>query len=687
MSRRREKKVRKIKAVRIVPSIIGQTLFSLVFIVALCAVFDAWISGLEQQNCIEAYRHAEQAYNAFSGEASQSGENSQLYETITAAIPEVRGIAVGGTDESYGQRLPASFTDLPEVTLPFIREDDPSAPEAVRLDSGSAEPGEAAEFIDDGELSGFFFSENITPAFASAVVGSVFSDSFNDVLAEEFPVFGLWFEFGGEERSVFVNTDVAVKFTDFFYFVICAAAFAIFFLLLFIYRLFSLLSMLSEKKRFRDALYLDDTTGERNWDYFKKQAEHVIKRSGRKKTRLAMVHLRTEKYRSFCTCFGVKEGQELVEQLFREIKRSLGRNEHAARYERADFALLLQYTDPAELESRIEKLMQRLDKVRLDRKLYFNAGICAADDPKEAPETLYSSACTARDTIDDDSGDCIAWFSDELQKLRLWEHTVESDAQRAIDNHEFALYLQPKYSTRGERLSAAEALVRWIHPTEGVIPPGRFIPIFETNGFITKLDDYMLREIASVTAKWLAEGKTPVPVSVNISRANFTRSDLAEHILGIVDEYGVPHRYIELELTESAFFDDKRALINTVSRLREYGFPVSMDDFGTGFSSLNSLKEIPLDTVKLDAEFFRGGDSSRGMLIIEKTIGLAKELGMSIVAEGIETREQVDFLAENDCDLIQGFYFAKPMPVSEFEEKAFSPEKAPESAENPESDV
>jgi EAL domain-containing protein (putative c-di-GMP-specific phosphodiesterase class I) len=264
----------------------------------------------------------------------------------------------------------------------------------------------------------------------------------------------------------------------------------------------------------------------------------------------------------------------------------------------------------------------------------------------------------------------IVFYDVEMNKRRLWERKVEDDMYSALTNHEFKVYLQPKISTGEECLAGAEALVRWIHPTEGFIPPNKFIPIFEKNGFILQLDDYMLEEIAKQQAAWIAQGRKVVPISVNVSRAHFTREDLAEHICGIVDKYQVPHNVIELELTESAFFDDKEVLLGTVKKLRESGFIVSMDDFGAGYSSLNSLKELQLDVLKIDADFFRGVDSEdRGMLIVSEVIDLAKKLNMKIVAEGIESREQVDFLAEQECDLIQGYFFAKPMPINEFEEK------------------
>ena len=263
-----------------------------------------------------------------------------------------------------------------------------------------------------------------------------------------------------------------------------------------------------------------------------------------------------------------------------------------------------------------------------------------------------------------------------MKEEQVWERRIEDDMEKALENHEFQVYLQPKYSTKAEVLSAAEARVRWTHPVLGFISPGKFTPIFERNGFILQLDDYMLTEVAKLQAAWLEQGKQLVPISVNVSRAHFAEENLAEHICSIVDKFKVPHEYIELELTESAFFDDKTVLLTTVRKLKEFGFKVSMDDFGAGYSSLNSLKELPLDIIKLDAEFFRSVDDiERSNLIVGQTISLAKKLGMEIVAEGIETRDQVDFLAKQDCDLIQGFYFSKPLPVTEFEERAYPKEK------------
>ena len=311
--------------------------------------------------------------------------------------------------------------------------------------------------------------------------------------------------------------------------------------------------------------------------------------------------------------------------------------------------------------------------VKSEHKKYFSVGIYRAGYATSGIDAMFNGAGVAISSLSDDNDNRMVWFNDAMQQEQLWVHKVENDMENALKNKEFQVYLQPKYSTKEEILSGAEALVRWIHPTEGFVAPYRFIPIFEKNGFVIQLDDYMIVEVARQQAKWISEGKKVVPISVNVSRVHFVREDLAEHICQLVDQFNVPHEYIELELTESAFFDDKDVLLNTIKKLKAYGFEILMDDFGAGYSSLNSLKELPLDVVKLDAGFFRDADESgRGKLIVEDTISLAKKLDMRIVAEGIETREQVDFLAEMNCDLIQGYYFAKPMPINEFEEKAFS---------------
>lgn len=448
--------------------------------------------------------------------------------------------------------------------------------------------------------------------------------------------------------------------------------FIVIFLLCFIYQIIKLISFIVNTSKIDLLISTDMTTGGKNKNWFVEKSRKKIKIT---KKQYAIVQIRMEKYNNYCTSYGVKLGENLLELFSNTLAKLINHNEYSAHIEKADFALLLQFENEEQLNDRIHHIINNLIAVRKNQHLTFVAGVAKINSKKDDINFLLSASSLALNKIENNPNE-ILWFNDSMKEEQVWERRIEDDMGLALVNHEFQLYLQPKYSTKGEKLSAAEALVRWIHPVLGFISPGKFIPIFEKNGFILQLDDYMLTAVAEQQAKWMKEGKQLVPISVNVSRAHFTKDDLAEHICHIVDKYSVPHEYIELELTESAFFDDKSILLNTVKKLKNYGFTVSMDDFGAGYSSLNSLKELPLDVIKLDAEFFRSVDDiNRANLIVGDTISLAKKLGMSIVAEGIETREQVDFLAEQDCDLIQGFYFAKPLPVNEFEERAYPENK------------
>ena len=366
----------------------------------------------------------------------------------------------------------------------------------------------------------------------------------------------------------------------------------------------------------------------------------------------------------------------------------MNRGEVHARQEGADFGLLLccdgqneqEYRDYC--QKRVRSLLAELTGLRPGQKLHFHAGICIIY-PSIAENgryyvtrkninvsQVYSYANTARIGTDCREEQRIAFFNQRMLDKQLWKRRVEENLETALRGEEFQVYLQPKYSPSDAEIVGAEALVRWKNREGEIIQPNQFIPILEENGFVTQLDDYMVSHVAKMLSEWMIQGKKIVPVSINISRAHLAREGLAEHICRLVDAYGTKHEWIELEVKENAFFDDKDILIETIKKLKAYGFRVSMDDFGMGYSSLNSLKDMPLDALKLDTEFFHGeGDSERGEIIVREMVQLARSLNMSVVAEGIEKKEQVDFLTELGCDMIQGFYFAKPMPVLEFEEK------------------
>lgn len=261
-----------------------------------------------------------------------------------------------------------------------------------------------------------------------------------------------------------------------------------------------------------------------------------------------------------------------------------------------------------------------------------------------------------------------AFYVDEMREDIVREQQIVNHMRHALDEEEFVLYLQPKYSLQDNRICGAEVLVRWAKPEGGMISPGEFIPIFERNGFITKLDYYVWEKTCKLLAGWIAEGKKPSPVSVNISRVSLYNPRLVEAICGLTDRYHIPRELLELELTESAYTTNPKAIKETMERLQKEGFSILMDDFGSGYSSLNVLKDIAVDVLKIDMKFLSDTDQEgRSQNILASVVRMAKWLNLPVIAEGVERREQVDFLHSVGCEYVQGFYFARPMPVSDYE--------------------
>ena len=432
------------------------------------------------------------------------------------------------------------------------------------------------------------------------------------------------------------------------------------------------------QKKILNLYMTDPITGGNNWSYFIIKGESFLRKGSNRSKSFAVIELVFIKYRNFCMCHSVAEGEEVVEKIYDIIKMGLGKKDIVAHLTHAEYAILTEYRDEEELKGRLRKLLAVLENIDGSHKFAFHIGVDMIPAVKNERgrfikrknlnlETDYNNACTARATLESSDDSRIAFYGEKMLKEQMWLDQVGELQQKALDNEEFKVYYQPKYEPSTGKLKGAEALIRWQSPELGFVSPGRFIPIFENNGFITKIDHYMISHVAKDQKDWLDQGMDCVPVSVNVSRAHFIEKDLADQIRNMVDNAGAPRRLIEIELTESAFFDDKAAMIETINKLKSYGFAVSMDDFGSGYSSLNSLKDMPLDVLKLDAEFFRGENAGeRGEIVVSEAIKLGKQLNMRIVAEGVEDRSQVDFLAEKGCDMIQGFIFDKPIAKGEF---------------------
>ena len=663
MSKLKDKKIKKLRKKSIWPSIFGLLLllciFALIILVSMASSCLDIVQRKLNEGSDQAVRIAELFEEYDEGNAKDIQDAVQAYITLSKELESVgiideNGAEIWSSDGHYPDKDKIAEIDLMQ------NEESPNIRVIIEEDSNQIFTVEENEItINDNILKNI----NILSLFN---FDYIFSGDENELVMNA----KIWFGIPAGNLDVFVLDNIHVYTHDLFMLVVSIGLIALIITVFTLYYIISFISFIISLRKNTKMFYTDMKTGGENWMYFVKKGTSLLKKNRRGRRKYAMLHLQMQKYRSFCTCFGVREGEELIEKFYYALKKVIRSNELMAYHENAEFGVLISYVHEEQLVQRIDGFKRALNAVLPNMKLYFGVGVCRINPGEKDVEQLYNNALIACEMLGEETEDKIAYYDVELNKQKLWERKVEDDMERALLNREFKVYLQPKVSAMQETLAGAEALVRWIHPKEGFIPPNKFIPIFERNGFILKLDDYMLEEVSRLQAQWLAEGRKVVPISVNVSRAHFTREDLAEHICGIVDKYKVPHNIIELELTESAFFDDKKVLLNTVKKLRDFGFIVSMDDFGAGFSSLNSLKELQLDVLKIDADFFRGENvEERGMLIVSEVIDLAKKLNMKIVAEGIESREQVDFLVEQECDLIQGYFFAKPMAIEEFVEK------------------
>ena len=297
-------------------------------------------------------------------------------------------------------------------------------------------------------------------------------------------------------------------------------------------------------------------------------------------------------------------------------------------------------------------------------------GVYAEVDKHLEIERRFDHAKDAADSIRNDFAASVAVYDDRLHEQEVFAERLLDDFHDALEQKQFAVFFQPKFDIRPETpvLCGAEALVRWQHPELGTVSPGIFIPLFESNGLIRDLDDYVWREAAAQIRAWKDRLGRSVPVSVNVSRVDMMDPNLTETLRGIVLENGIDFSDLHLEITESAYTQDAKQIVEVVSGLREMGFRIEMDDFGSGYSSLNMISSLPIDALKLDMLFIRTAFSEKGNTrMIEITLDISHSLSVPMIAEGVETEEQMLALRQLGCDIVQGYYFARPMPAEGFE--------------------
>ena len=303
--------------------------------------------------------------------------------------------------------------------------------------------------------------------------------------------------------------------------------------------------------------------------------------------------------------------------------------------------------------------------------LHIRFGIYIIEDNSLAVTVMCDRAKIALQTIKGDSQRFIAFYDANLMQQKLHEQKIVSEFPDALKTKQFQIYLQPQISSK-KGLLGAEVLVRWLHPQRGIIMPGAFIGILEKTGLISRLDEYIWEEAASLLKKWQGTEKDALHLSINISGKDFYYLDVYQTLTALVEKYGIQPQKLRLEITETVLMSDVEKLIAITDRLRSYGFFIEIDDFGKGYSSLSMLKDIDVDMLKIDMEFLRETEhQDKSKVILGSVINMTKDLGMSVITEGVETEKQVQHLQQLGCNNFQGFYFARPMPVADFETKYF----------------
>ena len=401
----------------------------------------------------------------------------------------------------------------------------------------------------------------------------------------------------------------------------------------------------------------------------------TIKKSGTNKW--LMILLDIDKFKYINDRLGYEEGDRMLERLYKTLGDHMESGESYARISDDNFACCIRESPDDDVINRMQSIFEefkRRNSLFVSYPVLFSAGVCRLSDCIEESgagidmNMAIDHCKIAKKTIKGLHSSAVAFYDAKLRDKTLREKDFEGAMPKALAKHEFMCYVQPKYGAKTRLIEGGEALIRWRSSEFGFVYPDEFIPLSEKNGFVVELDFFILEEVCKAMRRWLDMGLTPVVMSVNQSRMHLSHDDYIWRLREIVDKYAIPYEYIELELTETAFTENTELLLQIMEKLHEIGFKLSIDDFGSGYSSLNMLKDIPADVVKIDREFFNGTvHSDKGREVIMTVVDLAKRLKMHVISEGVETLDQVEFLDKINCDLIQGYYFAKPMPLSEFE--------------------
>ncbi|MCM1055628.1 MAG: EAL domain-containing protein [Bacteroides sp.] len=434
-------------------------------------------------------------------------------------------------------------------------------------------------------------------------------------------------------------------------------------------RLYCFISDTTREKEYetelKNSAYYDSLTGLYNRSAFYVNAREILRDNP--DVNYAVYRINIGSFKIINDIMGREIGDKVLVSIATALNRVVSHNGLFSRFFADNFMVMVPEgtITPEEI---LEGIKEEVDDACLiSQDIHYYLGVFIVTDRTVPIEDVCDRASLACRSVNGSFSTHIAYYDSKMREKMIEEQEIRAETHRAIVKGEFCIYYQPVYGVRAKKFVCAEALVRWVHPTKGLVPPGKFIPVFERNGFIAELDLYVLEQVCKYQQKRRTMGLEPFPISVNISRMSLYNPNLFDMIRMLTERYGVEPAYFRIEITETAYNDNPAQLLETVNKLREHGFPVLMDDFGSGYSSLNTLKDIPIDMLKLDMKFMQGFESNdRVGTIVTAVSRMSKWLDVPMLAEGVETKEQYDFLKSIGCAYIQGYYFSRPVPEAQF---------------------
>ncbi|MCI8523789.1 MAG: EAL domain-containing protein [Lachnospiraceae bacterium] len=395
---------------------------------------------------------------------------------------------------------------------------------------------------------------------------------------------------------------------------------------------------------------------------FRRNALDLLNNS---ESKIAYIQFDIRRFKVINDIYGEKIGDEILDFVTEGLRRICGEHQYFVSLRGDVFMIVTQYEQEAELTALVNRIRQMLGNFK-GIKIQYTFGIYMVNDRKMELRQMGDRAAMARMAAKESVMKDVVFYQEKFKELLYMRRFIEENMKAAIAQRQFQMYLQPKYSISHNAIVGAEALVRWLHPVKGIIYPSEFIPVLEENGFIRNVDYYIWEEACRFIKRCEQEGMEGCPVSVNVSRHHLVEDEFIEVLDGLIDKIGIDKQSLELEITETV---NNQQVSEMSNRLKDEGFMLLMDDFGSGYSSLSILLETPFDVIKIDKKFMENMlVSKKGKLILEQVVAMAGKLDLGLLAEGVETREQVEFLKEIGCDMVQGFYYAKPMPAEEFYE-------------------